>query len=134
MLATTTWNDVAMVLTIGTFVMVWVLVMLTVGVKLRRQAHAAPVTPQPSHPATAAHWADDSSSVISRLTQRFCPRCRAPLSADSPEGLCPACLMAGGLASSAAVDVASGLAATTPPSGSKPPAAGEWSDLAERFP
>src|SRR5881227_3051485 len=47
MLATTTWNDVAMVLTIGTFVMVWVLVMLTVGIKLRRQAQAAPVTPQP---------------------------------------------------------------------------------------
>src|SRR2546423_3378140 len=140
MLAMTTWNDVAMVLTIGTFVMVWVLVMLTVGVKLRRQAHAAPVTPQPSHPATAAHWADDSSSVISRLTQRFCPRCRAPLSADSPEGLCPACLMAGGLASDVGNALRgvpsenSGLAATTPPSGSMPPAAGEWSDLAERFP
>jgi predicted Ser/Thr protein kinase len=28
---------------------------------------------------------------------RTCPRCRAPLAADAPEGLCPACLLAGGL-------------------------------------
>src|SRR6476659_5407056 len=125
MLATTTWNDVAMVLTIGTFVMVWVLVMLVVGVKLQRRAQAAPVTPQPPHPAAAAHWSDDSSSVLSRLTQRFCPRCRAPLAADALEGLCPACLLAGGLASSPPYDPASGLAVTTAPSGSRPPAAGE---------
>ncbi|MEQ8790010.1 MAG: protein kinase [Pirellulaceae bacterium] len=29
-----------------------------------------------------------------------CPQCDAPLSRDAPQGLCPACLMAGGLASS----------------------------------
>src|SRR5262245_55159061 len=134
MLATTTWNDVAMVLTIGTFVMVWVLVMITVGGKLRRQSQAAPATPQPSQQAAPANWADDSLSVISRITQRFCPRCRSTLAADAPEGLCPTCLMAGGLASAAVVEPASGFAATTPPSGSKPPTQGEWSNLAERFP
>src|SRR5262245_5263700 len=134
MLATTTWNDVAMVLTISTFVMVWVLVMITVGVKLRRQSQVAPATPKPANQPAAAHWAEDSLTVISRITQRFCPRCRAPLAADAPEGLCPACLMAGGLASAAAVEPASGFAVTTPPSGSKTPTQGEWSNLAERFP
>src|SRR5215471_19846614 len=131
MLATTTWNEVAMVLTIGTFVMVWVLVFITVGVKLRRQSQLTPATPKPSHQPVPAHWADDSSNVISRITHRFCPHCRSPLAADAPEGLCPACLMAGGMASEAAVEPASGFAVTTPPSGSKPPTQGEWSDLAD---
>ena len=59
--------------------------------------------------------------LVARLTQRFCPQCRAPLAADAPEGLCPACLMAGGLASATASDPEIGMAATTPPSGSQPP-------------
>jgi hypothetical protein len=62
--------------------------------------------------STQAYW-------VARITQRFCPRCRAPLAADAPEGLCPACLMAGGLASAAVLPVASGMAVTTPPSGSQ---------------
>ena len=36
---------------------------------------------------------------IARLTKRVCPQCRSPLAAVAPEGLCPACLMAGALAS-----------------------------------
>lgn len=123
-----------MALTILTFIMVWALVFIAVAIKLRRQAQTAPQSPQRFHQSAPAHAAEDSLSVISRLTQRFCPRCRAPLAADSPEGLCPACLMAGGLASSPPIEPVSGLAATTPPSGSQPPTTGEWTDLAERFP
>src|SRR5206468_591575 len=72
--------------------------------------------------------------LVARITQRFCPRCRAPLAVDAPEGLCPACLMAGGLASAAAVDPTSGIAATTPPSASRLPTQEEWTNLAQHFP
>jgi len=34
--------------------------------------------------------------VQPRVAAGTCPRCRAPLAADAPEGLCPACLLAGG--------------------------------------
>jgi predicted Ser/Thr protein kinase len=91
--------------------------------------------PQPNAPQTPQPF-DDSDrrqTIIARLTQRFCPQCRAALAPDAPEGLCPACLLAGGL-DSAAIEPASGMAATTPPSGSRPPASGEWTDLAARFP
>lgn len=71
--------------------------------------------------------------LIARITQRFCPRCRAPLAADAPEGLCPACLMAGGLESRAVIDPASGPAVTTPHTASSP-ASGDWTDLAAHFP
>jgi predicted Ser/Thr protein kinase len=89
-----------------------------------------------SPPSGAMAGYDPSAHVdlVARITQRFCPRCRASLAADAPEGLCPACLMAGGLASAAAFDPASGLAATTPPSGSQPPTAGDWANLAQHFP
>jgi predicted Ser/Thr protein kinase len=59
-----------------------------------------------------------------------CPRCQSPLAADAPEGLCPACLMAGGLASSPAP--ASGSAATTPWTDEK--RAAVMADLAPHFP
>ncbi|MCX6907603.1 MAG: serine/threonine-protein kinase [Verrucomicrobia bacterium] len=39
-------------------------------------------------------------------TNRTCPQCGAALSAESPEGLCPACLMKAGLPTSAARPVA----------------------------
>jgi serine/threonine protein kinase len=71
---------------------------------------------------------------VARITQRFCPRCRSALAADAPEGLCPACLMAGGMASAAAIDPANGMAVTTPPSGSQSSAAGEWANLEHHFP
>jgi phage shock protein PspC (stress-responsive transcriptional regulator)/predicted Ser/Thr protein kinase len=140
MLAIVSWNEVAIVMTLATFVMAWILVFVMVGVKLRHQSRAAPIAPRPAHPFPPPHCADDSLSVVSRITQRFCPRCRAPLAADAPEGLCPACLLAGGLASDVGNALHgvppenSGLAATTPPSGSQPPSTGEWTDLAERFP
>src|SRR5262245_15362127 len=82
----------------------------------------------------SANQGADSAQIVSRLTQRFCPRCRAPVAADALEGLCPACLLAGGLANAARGELPNGTAATTPPSGSQPVAAGEWSDLAARFP
>jgi hypothetical protein len=104
---------------------------------------ASPQQPQPSHydPAVQA-------DLVARLTQRFCPQCRAPLAADSPEGLCPACLMAGAMGGefaepeNAAEGVPhnddSGLAATTPPSGSRPALDGvalaEISELQQHFP
>ncbi len=101
-------------------------------------------------PPMAMYDATSHIEVVARLTQRFCPQCRSPLDADAPEGLCPACLMAGGLAS-AAVQPIDGLAATTPPTGlqldssphapreesisrSEMPTIGEWADLAQHFP
>ena len=59
-----------------------------------------------------------------------CPRCQSPLAADAPEGLCPACLMAGGLAS--VPSPAAGSAATTPWTDEKRAAA--IADLAPHFP
>ncbi|MBC7855657.1 MAG: serine/threonine protein kinase, partial [Pirellulaceae bacterium] len=59
-----------------------------------------------------------------------CPRCQSPLAADAPEGLCAACLMAGGLAS--APSPASGSAATTPWTDEK--RAAVIADLAPHFP
>src|SRR6187402_1315922 len=67
-----------------------------------RQAQPAPPNEMPA----------DSSILVARITHRFCPQCRSPLAADSPEGLCPACLMAGGLGSDVAIEPASGTAAT----------------------
>jgi predicted Ser/Thr protein kinase len=94
----------------------------------RLPAQPAPVQSPAPYDASAT-----SIDLVARLTQRFCPQCRSPLAADAPEGLCPACLMAGALVSR--LDVPEpGMVATTPPSGSQPPAAGEWSDLAARFP
>jgi len=57
-----------------------------------------------------------------------CPRCQSPLAADAPEGLCPACLMAGGLASASP----SGSAMTTPWTDEKRAAA--IAELATYFP
>jgi serine/threonine protein kinase len=87
-------------------------------------------------PNGLVHGYDPSrhAELVARITQRFCPRCRAPLAADAPEGLCPACLMAGGLASAAVIDPANGMAVTTPLSGARQPAPGEWIDLAQHFP
>jgi predicted Ser/Thr protein kinase len=90
--------------------------------------------PAPQY-AAGSDDADARQTIIARLTQRFCPGCRTALAADAPEGLCPACLMAGGLASEAGHDpIAAGMAVTTPPSGSRPPATGELADLAPHFP
>ncbi|MGI8977910.1 MAG: serine/threonine-protein kinase [Pirellulaceae bacterium] len=58
-----------------------------------------------------------------------CPRCQSPLAADAPEGLCPACLMAEGLASAPSP---AGSAATTPWTDEKRTAA--IADLAPHFP
>ncbi|MFN0019936.1 MAG: serine/threonine-protein kinase [Pirellulaceae bacterium] len=59
-----------------------------------------------------------------------CPRCQSPLAADAPEGLCPACLLAGGMASERSPN--SGSAATTPWTDAKRAAA--IADLAPHFP
>jgi predicted Ser/Thr protein kinase len=108
-----------------------------------RQPGAVANVPAPKQPAAmaspgAAAAYDSHAEVVARLTQRFCPQCRAPLSADSPEGLCPACLMAGAMGVDVGAEPANGLAATTPPSGSKPPldsaALAEIGDLQKLFP
>ncbi len=59
-----------------------------------------------------------------------CPRCQSPLATDAPEGLCPACLLAGGLAS--VPSPAAGFVATTPWTDEKRAAA--IADLAPHFP
>jgi predicted Ser/Thr protein kinase len=101
---------------------------------LRAEPGRPQAGPTPQY-AAGADDADARQTIIARLTQRFCPGCRTALAADAPEGLCPACLMAGGLPSEAGHDaIAAGLAATTPPSGSRPAIAGQWSDLAPHFP
>ena len=75
-----------------------------------------------------------SAAVVARLAERFCPSCRAPLERDAPEGLCPACLMAGGLGSRFAASAPDGLAATTPP-GERPASADhDVADLQTKFP
>jgi serine/threonine protein kinase len=58
-----------------------------------------------------------------------CPKCQTPLAADAPEGLCPACLMVGGLASAPSP---TGSAVTTPWTDAKRAAA--IADLAPHFP
>ena len=47
MLATVNWNEVAAVMTLGTFVMVWVIVLLRVGVKLRAKREQTSNSPVP---------------------------------------------------------------------------------------
>src|SRR5688500_17746582 len=49
--------------------------------------------PQPAAAPQFPQSVDDSDrrqTIIARLTQRFCPQCRAALAPDAPEGLCPA--------------------------------------------
>jgi prepilin-type processing-associated H-X9-DG protein len=98
----------------------------------------APHAPLHGHvpaPQQSADAGEASAYYVARITQRFCPQCRAPLAADAPEGLCPACLMAGGMASAAAAGV-NGMAVTTPPSGrggGSPALASEWANLQEHF-
>jgi len=41
-------------------------------------------------------------------TQRTCPSCGKPVAADAPQGLCPECLMKGGMASTVSAPGASG--------------------------
>src|SRR5688572_9128874 len=76
------------------------LVLIAIGIRVLRQP--SPARGQSRPPA----WSPQLSHQDVLRTKYFvhpvnasrtCPRCRAPLSADAPEGLCPACLLAGGL-------------------------------------
>jgi tRNA A-37 threonylcarbamoyl transferase component Bud32 len=51
----------------------------------------------PKHFPLPVEEASSHVEIVGRIARRFCPQCRAVLTSDSPEGLCPACLMAGGL-------------------------------------
>ncbi|HZN37142.1 MAG TPA: serine/threonine-protein kinase, partial [Pirellulaceae bacterium] len=136
------WSELLLlVLCGGAFLIVPTVVVLIIVAAQRRPAEApaaawrqAPPPIAPLSPARGPDDADARHTIIALLTQRFCPQCRAPLAADAPEGLCPACLMAGAIGTRAADAADRGLAATTPPSGSQPPAAGEWSNLQQHFP
>jgi tRNA A-37 threonylcarbamoyl transferase component Bud32 len=55
-----------------------------------------PAAPSSSHMAVLAEGVSHAD-VVAKIARRFCPKCRAVLTGDAPEGLCPACLMAGGL-------------------------------------
>lgn len=58
----------------------------------------APVNkPQPKEFFPVAQDMSSHVEVVAKIARRFCPKCRAVLTSDSPEGLCPACLLAGGL-------------------------------------
>jgi tRNA A-37 threonylcarbamoyl transferase component Bud32 len=58
----------------------------------------APVNkPQPKEFFPVAQDMSSHVEVVAKIARRFCPKCRAMLTSDSPEGLCPACLLAGGL-------------------------------------
>jgi hypothetical protein len=91
------------------------------------QWHQPSSSPSGYDPVTQA-------DLVARITQRFCPRCRAPLAADAPEGLCAACLMAGGFASNPSAAVGEGFAATSPFSGSHQPTAEDLAALNQAFP
>src|SRR5688572_17042305 len=137
------WAEILiLVLCAGFFFLSPVIVALILYATQRTRNSPATAPPKAYQPPPGDDRASASATVIARLTQRFCPQCRSPLAADAPEGLCPACLLAGGLAGlprnategvpdRAPVD---GLAATTPPSGSQPPSTGEWADLQQHFP
>lgn len=86
----------------------------------------------PSRRAPDDH--DSRLDLVTRITRRFCPRCRAALADDSPQGLCPACLLSEGIESESAPGAVDGAAVTTPPSGSHPPLTGEIDDLQPNFP
>jgi tRNA A-37 threonylcarbamoyl transferase component Bud32 len=53
--------------------------------------------PQPKHFPLPVEEGSSHIEIVGRIARRFCPKCRAVLISDSPEGLCPACLLAGGL-------------------------------------
>jgi predicted Ser/Thr protein kinase len=133
------WTEVLILLGCAVFyIAIPALVVVSILVSKRsgeRSTTSVSVPQPPRWPASpVADEADARQTIIARLTQRFCPQCRSSLAPDAPEGLCPACLMAGGLASAAIEPPVNGLAATTPPSGSKPPVSGEWADLQRHFP
>src|SRR5262245_45766229 len=134
------WMEVLILLVCtGAFIVLPLVVVLIVVIAQRAPAEVSNVAEPPPRrpfapPPPAMDDADARHTIIARLTQRFCPQCRAPLLADAPEGLCPAGLRAGAIGARAADAAANGLAATTPPPGSQPPAAGEWTDLQQHFP
>lgn len=73
---------------------------------------------QPRAPLAAQPFASPALSHQDVLRTRYfvnpgsasrtCPRCRSALPADAPEGLCPACLLAGGLEEAALPPTSSG--------------------------
>ena len=140
------WVELSLCMTVFTMVMVWTLVIIAVF--RRRRDSLEPIYRPPAYSRNAPPLPHDAGErsvhLVARITQRFCPRCRAPLAPDAPEGLCPACLMAGGFAShplplgegrgEGALDPAHGLAATSPHAASQPISPGEWTNLAGHFP
>ena len=66
------------------------------------------------------------------LETRRCPRCRAELRADAPEGLCPECLRKGAIQSESSFGA--GPSTTTPHALDSVPAALRPEDLAPHFP
>src|SRR5262245_30421843 len=98
------WMEVLILLVCaGMFIVIPAVVVISILVS-RSSEEPAPTAAAPPSRSPAGYTADDADlrqTIIARLSQRFCPQCRSPLAPDSPEGLCPACLMVGGLASAA---------------------------------
>jgi predicted Ser/Thr protein kinase len=95
--------------------------LLMIGLPLVLLLVLLPVVRRSSPPAAAPHRPAPAPSPSPQevLRSRFfvaptsgptreCPRCGAPLPADAPEGLCPACLLAGGISDEALTPTTSG--------------------------
>ena len=110
------WMEIAMIMTVGVFLMTMFITIFTVVMRqLASQRVPTGVPSQKRSPAEPQAASERPSSYyVARIIQRFCPRCRTPLAADAPEGLCPACLMS---AAAGGSSPASGTAVTTPVSG-----------------
>ena len=107
------------------------LVLIAIGIRVLRQPTPAREQPRPA--AWSPHVSHQDVLRTRYFVQpvnssRTCPRCRAPLAADAPEGLCPACLLAGGLEGNSLPPTSSGHGT---PAGS---GAVDTTALAEAFP
>ncbi len=132
------WLIGLIVLVVAVFVVVLLvsLVVLLLVVALRRRpgredwgaARVGPPAPRDRGPAPLP--VPNAEPVVS--PQERCPECGADLAPDSPEGLCPQCLLKAGVGTAADLPRADGSPRTTPHPG--PGTAAAPADLAVRFP
>src|SRR5690349_14388506 len=95
---------------LAVFGLMGVAAVIAVTLVLLRASQEAPGEPAKALPMGPPPVLADAVShidVVAKIAKRFCPKCRAVLTSDSPEGLCPACLLAGGLSDVSPVDPSS---------------------------
>src|SRR5579884_4164723 len=125
------WLGLLAVAALVVFLLVAITVLLLVVAFGRRPgrddsgaARVGPPPPRDREPAPRA------GPAVSR--QEHCPECGAALPPDSPEGLCPPCLLKAGVGSAADLASGSRTPRTTPHPG--PGAAASPEELAAHFP